>query len=177
MTVGELGRKFGLSRSTLLYYDKIGLLSPSGRSSANYRIYTDDDVARLEKIYLYRKTGIELGKIRRLLESTDNTVWEERLIQLNDELNSIRLQQKMILEILQNPENDRVSTLFTAAKFTELLKSLGLNDKEMFHFHVRMEMNSSDEHRNFLHFLGLDNKEAERIIEKTKEAVQKAMET
>lgn len=94
MTVGVLGRKFGLSRSTLLYYDKIGLLSPSGRTGANYRDYTDDDVDRLEKICLYRKTGVELKRIRELLGSPDSSIWEERLSQLNDQMNSIRLQQK-----------------------------------------------------------------------------------
>ena len=42
-TVGRLARAFGLSRSTLLYYDSIGLLRPTGRSPANYRLYTRAD--------------------------------------------------------------------------------------------------------------------------------------
>jgi len=45
-TVGSLARSFGLSRSTLLYYDSIGLCKPSGRSAANYRTYTENDRAR-----------------------------------------------------------------------------------------------------------------------------------
>ncbi|MFC1747364.1 MerR family DNA-binding transcriptional regulator [Pseudomonadota bacterium] len=36
-TIGEVSKRFSISRSTLLYYDAIGLLSPSGRSNANYR--------------------------------------------------------------------------------------------------------------------------------------------
>jgi len=36
--ITELARKHGLSRSTLLYYDRIGLLTPSGRSEAGYRL-------------------------------------------------------------------------------------------------------------------------------------------
>ncbi len=35
-TIGQIGKRFGLPRSTLLYYDAIGLLSPSRRSDANY---------------------------------------------------------------------------------------------------------------------------------------------
>src|SRR5574344_1987818 len=46
-TIGQIAKRFALSRSTLLYYDTIGLLSPSGRSQANYRLYTDNDVRRM----------------------------------------------------------------------------------------------------------------------------------
>ncbi len=59
MTIGELSRKFELSRSTLRYYDRIGLLPPSGSTAANYRIYTEKDVQRLEKICLYRKYRVK----------------------------------------------------------------------------------------------------------------------
>ncbi|MEN8133472.1 MAG: MerR family DNA-binding transcriptional regulator [Pseudomonadota bacterium] len=45
-TIGQIGKRFGISRSTLLYYDAIGLLRPSGRSTANYRLYTEDDMLR-----------------------------------------------------------------------------------------------------------------------------------
>lgn len=44
--IGELAALGGLSRSTLLYYDRIGLLSPSGRSEANYRLYSAEDRER-----------------------------------------------------------------------------------------------------------------------------------
>lgn len=48
--ITELGKRFGLSRSTLLYYDRIGLLQPSGRTEAGYREYTRSDADRLERI-------------------------------------------------------------------------------------------------------------------------------
>jgi DNA-binding transcriptional MerR regulator len=56
--ISELGRRFGLSRSTLLYYDRIGLLRPSGRSGADYRQYSEDDVQRMERICLFRGSGL-----------------------------------------------------------------------------------------------------------------------
>ena len=59
-TVGALGRRFGLSRSALLYYDQIGLLVPSARSSAGYRLYTEEDAQRLERICLFRNAGLAL---------------------------------------------------------------------------------------------------------------------
>ena len=47
--ISELGSRFKLSRSTLLYYDRIGLLCPGGRTASDYRQYTADDLARLER--------------------------------------------------------------------------------------------------------------------------------
>ena len=47
-TVSKIAQRFGLSRSTLLYYDRIGLLSPSGRSPGDYRLYDQADCDRLE---------------------------------------------------------------------------------------------------------------------------------
>lgn len=43
VTVGVLARRFGLARSTLLYYDRLGLLRPSSRSRAGYRSYSPAD--------------------------------------------------------------------------------------------------------------------------------------
>ena len=57
LTISQLGRRFGLSRSTLLYYDSIGLLSPSLRSRANYRLYSRSDVERMELIDVYRQVA------------------------------------------------------------------------------------------------------------------------
>ena len=51
-TIGQLVKRYGLSRSTLLYYDRIGLLSASARSDANYRLYTDKDLQRMSQIAL-----------------------------------------------------------------------------------------------------------------------------
>jgi hypothetical protein len=50
VTIGQLARKHGLSRSTLLYYDRIGLLSPTSRSAAGYRRYGPTEVDRLTRI-------------------------------------------------------------------------------------------------------------------------------
>ena len=61
--VTELARQFGLSRSTLLYYDRIGLLSPSERSRANYRRYSASDRERLATICSLRRTGLDIGGI------------------------------------------------------------------------------------------------------------------
>ena len=61
-TVGQLAKLFGLSRSTLLYYDEIGLLSPSARSASNYRLYSEADIRRVRIIrFLTRRQGVTIG--------------------------------------------------------------------------------------------------------------------
>lgn len=44
---GEFARKTSVSLRTLRYYDQVGLLPPSGRTAAGYRLYTDGDLGRL----------------------------------------------------------------------------------------------------------------------------------
>lgn len=68
MKVGELARSTGLTVRTLHHYDEIGLLKPSGRSEAGYRLYGDADVARLHGIQALRQMGLPLAEIAPLLE-------------------------------------------------------------------------------------------------------------
>ncbi len=70
-TVSRLGRLCGVSRSTLLYYDAIGLLSPSSRTPAGYRLYDEPQRARLEKILLFHSLGIPLVRIKKLLAAPE----------------------------------------------------------------------------------------------------------
>lgn len=66
-----MARRYGLSRSTLLYYDRIDVLTPSGRSAAGYRRYSAADGRRLARICRYRRAGLPLATIRDLLAASD----------------------------------------------------------------------------------------------------------
>src|SRR5688500_15374774 len=65
--VGEISRAAGLTVRTLHYYDEIGLLSPSARSSSGHRLYVDADVERLYRICVLRRLGLPLRDIARAL--------------------------------------------------------------------------------------------------------------
>jgi DNA-binding transcriptional MerR regulator len=58
----------GLSRETLRYYEKMGLLSPQRRATNGYRVYAADDLERLEFIFRTKKAGFTIRKIRELLD-------------------------------------------------------------------------------------------------------------
>lgn len=68
-TVHEVSELAHVSVRTLHHYDKIGLLRPSARSEAGYRLYSDDDLARLQQIMLFRELEFSLADIGAILDS------------------------------------------------------------------------------------------------------------
>ena len=57
MTVNEVSKLTGVSIRTLQYYDKIGLLQPTGYTQAGYRLYDDTALEKLQQILLFRELG------------------------------------------------------------------------------------------------------------------------
>ncbi|MGO4477124.1 MerR family transcriptional regulator [Massilia sp. 2TAF26] len=69
LKVGELAALARLTVRTLHHYDSIGLLQPSARSDAGYRLYDRNDVARLHQIQALRSFGMSLADIGLYLDS------------------------------------------------------------------------------------------------------------
>lgn len=67
-TVKAVAKAAGVSVRTLHHYDAIGLLKPSGASQAGYRLYSREDVERLQHILFYRELEFSLAEIGALLE-------------------------------------------------------------------------------------------------------------
>ena len=68
LKVGELAKRTGLTVRTLHHYDAIGLLTPSARSDAGYRLYDRADVARLHGIQALRRLGLPLAEIGSIVD-------------------------------------------------------------------------------------------------------------
>jgi DNA-binding transcriptional MerR regulator len=68
MNVGEVAALAGVTVRTLHHYDRIGLLSPSGRTSSGYRQYGPSDLDRLHQVLLYRELGFPLEEVATLLD-------------------------------------------------------------------------------------------------------------
>lgn len=66
-TVRELSRLTGISVRTLHYYDQIGLLSPTARTEAGYRLYDDKALETLQQILFFREFDIPLKEIKKVL--------------------------------------------------------------------------------------------------------------
>ncbi|MFJ9414555.1 MerR family transcriptional regulator [Streptomyces sp. NPDC101227] len=92
-SVGQVSRLAGVTVRTLHHYDKAGLLSPSDRSPAGYRLYGEADLARLQQILFYRELGFPLDEIATILEdpqanALDHLRARHRL--LNDEITKLQ---------------------------------------------------------------------------------------
>lgn len=69
--VSEFAEKAGVTVRTLHHYDRLGLLKPSGRTEAGYRLYNERDFARLQQIVTLKFIGLPLSQIKELLDRGD----------------------------------------------------------------------------------------------------------
>jgi DNA-binding transcriptional MerR regulator len=68
-TIGELARLSGQPVRRIRFYSDEGLLPPAVRSDSNYRLYSEDDLARLDLIGALREAGVGLDAIGQLLRA------------------------------------------------------------------------------------------------------------
>ena len=170
-TIGQVAKKYGLSRSTLIYYDNIGILTPSGRSESNYRLYSDNDLKKMDRMMLFRSAGLSLDSIPSLLDKKGddlNSTLEHRLSSINNEIQGLRNQQKVILNILKNESAVKGSRVITKETWVSLLKAAGLDDDGMKNWHVEFEKTSPEAHQDFLESIGIEKDEIISIREWSK---------
>jgi DNA-binding transcriptional MerR regulator len=67
LTVGQVAQRLDVTVRTLHHYDEIGLVTPSERTQAGYRLYTAHDLTRLQHVVVYRRLGFTLEEIALLL--------------------------------------------------------------------------------------------------------------
>lgn len=165
-TIGQVAKKYSLSRSTLIYYDNIGVLSPGGRSESNYRLYSESDLKKMDRIQLFRSAGLSLDSIEQLLEKENSeldSTLEGRLLNINSEIQKLRNQQKVILNILENETLVRDSRLMTKEVWVSILRAAGLDDAGMKNWHIEFERSSPEAHQDFLESLGIEKDEVAAI--------------
>lgn len=85
--INEVSKLTGVSIRMLHHYDKIKLLEPSKRTDSNYRMYSDDDIARLYQILLFKELEFPLLEIKQILDDED----------FNRE-NALKVQRNLIFE-------------------------------------------------------------------------------
>lgn len=95
MKVGDLAKQTGVSVRTLHYYDEIGLLSPSHRTEAGYRLYGEDDIIRLQQIVSLRQIGFSLDQIQECLEQEQFSPYHVVQLHLSQLKEQMALQQQL----------------------------------------------------------------------------------
>lgn len=105
----EFAKRAGVTIRTLHHYDRLGLLKPSGRTVAGYRLYTDRDLVQLEQIVALKFIGFPLSQIRELLSRKDLDV-----------VSALRQQRQIISE-----KRDHLDRAIRAIERAEQLVSSG----------------------------------------------------
>jgi MerR family mercuric resistance operon transcriptional regulator len=81
LTIGQLARVAGVPSSTLRYYERIGLLRPTGRTEGNYRLYEEEALERLKFIRAAHAMGFALSDVAVLLNHLHSTSASCRKVQ------------------------------------------------------------------------------------------------
>jgi DNA-binding transcriptional MerR regulator len=166
LSVSQLAKLCGLSRTTLLYYESIGLLPPACRSGANYRRYATEQLQRLRSICAYRDAGLRLSDIREILDEASNeatTVLKRRLLELDREIETLRQHQNAILRLLQADDGTWRTSNMTKEKWVSILHAAGFGEEDMRRWHKQFEQQAPDEHQQFLEYLQIPTEEIGRI--------------
>lgn len=120
LTVGAAAALVGVSVRTLHHWDEIGLVRPSGRTWADYRVYSRDDVARLHRVLVYREVGIPLAQIAPILD--DPAVDESAHLRRQRELLTGRIThlQEMVSAVDSMLEATMTDKQMSAAEMGEI---------------------------------------------------------
>ena len=91
MTIKEVEEILEVSRATIRFYEKEGLITPQ-REGNRYRDYSDADVEKLKKIIIFRKAGLSVSDIADLFDGTiaADSVFEDTLKNLREQMKELQ---------------------------------------------------------------------------------------
>jgi DNA-binding transcriptional MerR regulator len=165
LTIARAARAVGLSRTTLMYYERLGLIRPLRRAGSRYRTFRPHDLQTLFLIGRWRAIGLPLATIRRLLVDPREIpgALRDHLGALEKNVTALQQQRRLTLEMLGGRARGGAGTPVTKAAWTSMFRSIGLTDEQMRQWHARFERSNSAGHLAFLRSLGIGRAEIGRI--------------
>ncbi len=131
-TVKEISTLTGISVRALHYYDEIGLLKPTEKSEAGYRLYDDEALETLREILFFREFDIPLREIQRILE--DPALNKEQILKMQKKMLLAKKErlERLIADIdrILKGEDDMNFEVFNKTELEELWNSLSSNMTE-----------------------------------------------
>jgi DNA-binding transcriptional MerR regulator len=165
-SISKIARECGLSRSTLLYYDRIGVFRPSGRTSTGYRYYTDEARGRLERIRHFRQAGLTLREIRAVLSSggkPGTKLLEQRMRKTAENIVGLKTQQRLLAGMLRQVASGKRLISVDKKLWVAMLRAAGMDQDARRRWHAEFERRAPDGHQEFLLSLGISADEVARI--------------
>jgi len=113
LTIGRLARTAGVSTSAVRYYERAGLITPAGRTAANYRYYETDALERLRFIRAAQASGFRLQDVTKLLRPAScgkgQGLIEERLDDVGQRMKELRRVQRVLRNSLKTCKEHEAS--------------------------------------------------------------------
>ncbi|EGQ7849238.1 TPA: MerR family transcriptional regulator [Vibrio parahaemolyticus] len=165
LTVTQIAKQFGVSRTTILYYEKEELLIPACRSDNGYRWYGEKEIERLEAITSYRSYGLSVSSIRTLLDRNGESqaeILKDHFNELEREIQNLRAQQKAVVVLLQEPSLLE-ENIVNKERWVEIMVAAGFTETDMVKWHQKFEELEPNEHQKFLESLGISGDEITKI--------------
>ncbi|BCN24520.1 MerR family transcriptional regulator [Vibrio alfacsensis] len=165
LTVTQIAKQFGISRTTVLYYEKEKLLIPAFRSENGYRWYGEKEIKRLEAITSYRSYGVPVSSIRTLIDRDGESqaqILKDHFNELEREIQNLRAQQKAVVLLLQEPSLLE-EKIVNKERWVEIMVAAGFTDTDMVKWHQKFEELEPNEHQKFLESLGISGEEIAKI--------------
>ncbi|GEM79098.1 MerR family transcriptional regulator [Vibrio superstes] len=174
LTVTGLAKQCNVSRTTVLYYERMKLLTPAHRSENGYRWYGDEEKQRLQSILSYRAFGLPVSEIATLLEtnnkSTQQHALQEQFKVIEREIEGLRQQQKAIVMLLEEPSLIEDNQL-TKERWVMIMEQAGFDEQDMQNWHVQFEQREPSAHQAFLESLNITSEEICKIRSDAKTAL------
>jgi DNA-binding transcriptional MerR regulator len=106
--IGEIAEQLGVTTKTLRHYEKIGLIEPQ-RSDSGYRLYSAEDVERLQRIRQLQALGLSLRQIKAIFTEDDGSLWQEAMQTLLGEVEAqielLEQRRELISKLLERGED------------------------------------------------------------------------
>jgi DNA-binding transcriptional MerR regulator len=165
LTIARAAAAVGLARSTLMHYERLGLIKPLRRAGSRYRTFRPDDLQALFLIARWRSIGLPLATIRRLLAhpAEVTAALRDHLRTLDRSLDALQGQRRLTLEMLGRGAGADGAAPVTKAAWTAMFRSIGMSDAQMRAWHALFERRNGAGHADFLRSLGIGAAEIGRI--------------
>ena len=145
-SVSDVTKRIGVSRSTLLYYEKVELVVPEREPENGYRIYSQGDLDRLVMLKQLQKAGLPLAECRRFMDGKpDMAVVRERLVHLDRDLIEMTMARDLLRSLYFRVTGDAPP------------EAAPVDVRE---WHAEFEKRSADAHSVWLQKMGFSEKES-----------------
>ena len=126
---GQFARKASVSVRTLRFYDQVGLLSPSRYSEAGYRLYSDDDLIRLQQILALKFLGFSLDEVKACLRTGPHSL-AQTLVTQKAMLREKRAQIDTVIRAIEQTEKTLGTGEATWEMIVKVLEALQMQQTD-----------------------------------------------